>query len=150
MAHSENILQVSDFIDALIKEYKELFTIYISKRDNHNYDPELVFDYYGNVQQRDRFSTEEELMNRYGYLKIWNYLNSNLINDVIFRNDEVFTDDEVFTNDEVFRNDEVFTDDEKLTNCKEIFIQTEYMDVSSGVLSIWSIKKKRSILSIDL
>ena len=67
MAHYENILQVSDFIDALIKEYKELFTIYLSKRDNHNYDPDLVFDYYGNVQQRDRFSTEEELMNRYGY-----------------------------------------------------------------------------------
>tara|TARA_B100001094_G_scaffold240476_1_gene236122 strand:+ start:7129 stop:9099 length:1971 start_codon:yes stop_codon:yes gene_type:complete len=68
MAHSENILQVSDFIDALIKEYKELFTIYISKRDNRNYDPELVFDYYGNVQQlHDRFSTEEELTNRYGY-----------------------------------------------------------------------------------
>ena len=53
---------------ALIKEYKELYTIYLNRRDNRNYKPELVFDYYGNVQQlHDRFSTEEELTNRYGY-----------------------------------------------------------------------------------
>ena len=50
MAHYENILEVDKFKRELMKDFKELHTIYLNRRDGRtgerSYTPEVYFDYY--------------------------------------------------------------------------------------------------------
>ena len=50
MAHYENILEVDKFKRELMKDFKELHTIYLNRRDGRtgerSYTPEAYFDYY--------------------------------------------------------------------------------------------------------
>ena len=49
-AHNENILEVDKFKRELMKDFKELHTIYLNRRDGRtgerSYTPEVYFDYY--------------------------------------------------------------------------------------------------------